>query len=104
MVPREVYETFPDHEKRLWHSHEFEVKSGMLILPKPEGETDEAWEEKELKAMKEIVGLVLYAWEIEIRFSYFTDKEDIGCTVRRGTFGRQMLDTSTLLVSWNLLK
>lgn len=55
MVPRHVYETFPEEERKLWHSHEFEVRSGMLILPKPEGETEESWEEKELEAMKEII-------------------------------------------------
>jgi hypothetical protein len=53
MVPRDVYETFPEEERRLWHSHEYEVKSGMLILPKPAAIEDSEWEKAELAAMKE---------------------------------------------------
>lgn len=63
MVPKHIYETLPDEEKKLWHSHEFEVKSGMLILPKPEGVEDaEEWERAETEAMKEIVGLYGKTW------------------------------------------
>jgi hypothetical protein len=57
MVPRDVYETFPAEERRLWHSHEYEVKSGMLILPKPAAIEDSEWEKAELAAMKEIINL-----------------------------------------------
>lgn len=37
MVSKSVYDSFPDEEKRLWQLNKYEVKSGMLILPKPEG-------------------------------------------------------------------
>lgn len=62
MVPKDVYETFDPEEQKLWHSHEFEVKSGMLILPKPEGYTHEQWEAGELKAMEEIIHLYGKTW------------------------------------------
>ncbi|KAB2575779.1 Oil body-associated protein 1B [Lasiodiplodia theobromae] len=62
MVPKHVYETFPPEEQKLWHSHEFEVKSGMLILPKPEEHDAEAWEMDETKAMEEIIGLYGKTW------------------------------------------
>jgi Protein of unknown function (DUF1264) len=68
MVPKHVYDTLPDEEKKLWHSHEFEVKSGMLILPKPEALGEEEWEKAELDAMKEIVGLygkTWHFWEVD---------------------------------------
>ncbi|KAI7161258.1 hypothetical protein KC349_g2906 [Hortaea werneckii] len=35
MVPKHVYDSFPPEEQKLWHSHDIEVKSDMLILPKP---------------------------------------------------------------------
>ncbi|KAK5107692.1 hypothetical protein LTR62_000886 [Meristemomyces frigidus] len=41
MVSKEVYNSFDPEEQKLWHSHEFAIKSGMLILPKPAGYTDE---------------------------------------------------------------
>lgn len=68
MIPKNVYDKLPDDEKKLWHSHEFEVKSGMLVLPKPESSSVEDWEEVELEAMKEIVGLygkTWHFWEVD---------------------------------------
>lgn len=73
MVPRHVYETFPAEEQVLWHSHEYEVKSGMLILPKPESSTTEDWEQAELDAMKEIVGLygkTWHFWQVDAGHQY----------------------------------
>lgn len=73
MVPKSVYDTFPDDEKKLWHSHEYEVKSGMLILPKPSDTSAEDWEKAELEAMKEIVGLygkTWHFWEVDAGHEY----------------------------------
>ncbi len=33
IVSERVFKTLPDEEKRLWHSHHYEVKSGELIAP-----------------------------------------------------------------------
>ncbi|MGI4956991.1 MAG: OBAP family protein [Janthinobacterium lividum] len=33
IVSERVFKTLPDEEKRLWHSHNYEVKSGELIAP-----------------------------------------------------------------------
>ena len=44
------------------HSHEFEVKSGMLILPKPAAISSEEWEKAEVEAMNEVVGLYGKTW------------------------------------------
>ncbi|KAF1983561.1 DUF1264-domain-containing protein [Aulographum hederae CBS 113979] len=68
MVPRSTYERFPDAEKKLWHSHEFEVKSGMLVLPRPSFKSEAEWEAFELDAMKEVVGLygkTWHFWEVD---------------------------------------
>lgn len=62
MIPEHLYKTLPDDEKRLWHSHDFEVKSGMLVLPKPAGSDPAVWEKAETEAMKEIVGLYGKTW------------------------------------------
>lgn len=62
MIPEHLYQTLPDDEKKLWHSHDFEVKSGMLFLPKPAGADPSEWEKAETEAMKEIVGLYGKTW------------------------------------------
>ena len=61
-------------EQRLWHSHEFEVKSGMLVLPRPRnegfeaggsgGQDPDAWDQLETEAMKEVVGLYGKTWHL----------------------------------------
>ena len=33
IVSERVFKTLPDDERRLWHSHRYEVKSGQLIAP-----------------------------------------------------------------------
>jgi hypothetical protein len=33
IITRERFEGLPDDEKRLWHSHHYEVKSGILVAP-----------------------------------------------------------------------
>ncbi|KAL1979634.1 hypothetical protein VTN96DRAFT_5416 [Rasamsonia emersonii] len=62
MIPKHVYNSLPDEEKKLWHSHDFEVKSGMLVLPRPEGVDPDEWERAETEAMKEIIGLYGKTW------------------------------------------
>lgn len=33
MVSRRIFDTLDPEERKLWHSHCFEVKSGQLIMP-----------------------------------------------------------------------
>lgn len=37
MISPRVYETLPKEERQLWHSHQYEIKSGMLVMPAPPG-------------------------------------------------------------------
>jgi len=33
IVSAKLFRTFPEEERKLWHSHRFEVKSGQLVAP-----------------------------------------------------------------------
>lgn len=71
MIPKSKYLTLPPEEQKLWHSHEFEVKSGMLVLPTPEshGSNPDAWERLETEAMSEVVGLygkTWHTWQVDV--------------------------------------
>ena len=37
MITPRLFDTLPSEEKKLWHTHEYEVKSGMLVMPAPAG-------------------------------------------------------------------
>ncbi|KAF2859975.1 DUF1264-domain-containing protein [Piedraia hortae CBS 480.64] len=68
MIKPHLFEKLDDEEKKLWHSHVFEVKSGMLFLPKPEGVSKEEWEKEELKEMEQVVtlyGKVYHLWQVD---------------------------------------
>ena len=56
---------------RFRHSHEFEVKSGMLVMPKPSNISSDEWEKAEVEAMKEVVGLYGKTWHF-----WQVDKDD----------------------------
>lgn len=68
MVKPHIFETLDPEERKLWHSHVFEVKSGMLIMPTPRGMPNAAWEVAETEEMKEVVelyGKVYHLWQTD---------------------------------------
>lgn len=70
MISPRLYETLAASERKLWHSHVFEVKSGMLIMPPPASASvaQRAWEVAENKEMEEVVelyGKVYHLWQTD---------------------------------------
>lgn len=68
MISATLYKTLDEEERRLWHSHVFEVKSGMLIMPGPAGLPTSIWEEAETKEMEDVVGLygkTYHFWQVD---------------------------------------
>jgi hypothetical protein len=78
MVTPKLYATLPPDERRLWHSHVFEVKSGMLVMPQPPASSalttpslplpQAAWEAAETKEMEQVVhlyGKVYHLWQVD---------------------------------------
>lgn len=69
MVTPELYDTLPAEERRLWHSHVFEVQSGMLVMPGPTAPgLGAAWEAAETREMEQVVrlyGKVYHLWQTD---------------------------------------
>lgn len=68
MISARLYDTLDSEERKYWHSHVFEVKSGMLIMPRPTGMPEAAWELAENKEMEEVVtlyGKVYHLWQVD---------------------------------------
>ena len=68
MITPKLYQSLDVEEQKLWHSHVFEVKSGMLIMPKPTGVPEAVWEVAENKEMEEVVqlyGKVYHLWQTD---------------------------------------
>lgn len=68
MVSEKTLKTLEPSEQKIWHSHVYEVKSGMLFMPKPSLVPETVWLTAETKAMEEIVtlyGKTFHFWEVD---------------------------------------
>lgn len=68
MISAALYKTLDHEERKLWHSHVFEVKSGMLIMPTSAGVPNSVWEVAETKEMEEVVwlyGKTYHFWQVD---------------------------------------
>lgn len=69
MITPKLYETLDTQERKLWHSHVFEVKSGMLIMPQPSALVPQAaWEKAETAEMQDVIelyGKVYHLWQVD---------------------------------------
>lgn len=68
MITPRLYKTLPEEERKLWHSHVYEVKSGMLILPTPAAVPSAVWDIAEQKEMEDVIGLygkTYHFWEVD---------------------------------------
>ncbi|KAG8412971.1 hypothetical protein J3458_013394 [Metarhizium acridum] len=67
MITPQLYETLPPDERRLWHSHVYEVKSGMLVMPNrviPQTPWDMA-ENKEMGEIVKLYGKTYHLWQTD---------------------------------------
>lgn len=68
LISPKLYQTLPQEEKKLWHSHAYEVKSGMLIMPKPGAVPGPVWraaENKEMEMLVDWYGKTYHLWQID---------------------------------------
>lgn len=68
MISAKLFATLDTEERKLWHSHVFEVKSGMLIMPGPAGVPTAGWEVAETKEMEQVIGLygkTYHFWQVD---------------------------------------
>ncbi|KAG0635732.1 hypothetical protein HOY80DRAFT_1011687 [Tuber brumale] len=68
MITPRIYESLPAEERELWHSHVFEVKGGVLVMPKPPLIPEAVWEKAETAEMEELVklyGKTYHLWQVD---------------------------------------
>lgn len=103
MISPRLYKTLPADERKLWHTHAFEVKSGMLIMPTPAGVPDSIWEPAETAEMRDVAplyGKTYHFWHVDrgdpvplgapVLMGSFTCEEDVR-RVRGGEDGLEQL-------------
>lgn len=60
LVSERLFLTLPDDEKKLWHSHEYEVKSGVLFMPGVPG----LIQRQDLDKVCKTYGKVFHFWQV----------------------------------------
>ncbi|KAK1994592.1 DUF1264-domain-containing protein [Colletotrichum falcatum] len=68
MISPELYEGLDPDERRLWHSHAYEVKSGMLIMPQaalPDAAWEAAAENREMEQVARLYGKAYHLWRVD---------------------------------------
>ncbi|KAL5703239.1 Oil body-associated protein 1A [Ranunculus cassubicifolius] len=61
IVSENLFQTLPDEEKKLWHTHLYEVKSGILFMPGVPGPVQRADMEKVVKTY----GKTFHFWQVD---------------------------------------
>ncbi len=61
IITERLFKTLPEEEKKLWHSHHYEVKSGQLIAP---GIPDVA-ERELMKKLVSTYGKTIHTWHTD---------------------------------------
>ncbi|TKY47788.1 hypothetical protein E2542_SST29849 [Spatholobus suberectus] len=61
IISENLYLTLPDEEKLLWHSHLYEVKSGLLIMPKVPGPIQRL----DMETVCKTYGKVFHFWQVD---------------------------------------
>ena len=59
IVTPDVFANFADDEKKLWHSHAYEVQSGMLIVP----EITQSEEHDLMGTIVHTYGKMIHTWD-----------------------------------------
>lgn len=62
IISRRLFETLPEEEKKLWHSHVYEVKSGQLIAPR----LPDAAEKELMKDLVDTYGKTIHTWQVDL--------------------------------------
>ncbi|KAI5811106.1 hypothetical protein DFH27DRAFT_531459 [Peziza echinospora] len=68
MITEKLFLELPAEEKKLWHTHVYEVQSGMMIMPKPPAISEAEWEKfetKEMEAVSKTYGKIYQFWQID---------------------------------------
>lgn len=68
MISPRLFATLSSEEKKLWHSHIFEVKSGLVVMPKPNTVPDILWEKAEKAEMEKFItlyGKTFHFWQVD---------------------------------------
>jgi len=70
MITSKIFDTLPAEEKKYWHTHNFEVKSGMLVMPQPKTSPAPsiAWEKIEdaqMQSLTNFYGKTYHLWQVD---------------------------------------
>lgn len=61
IISRPMFEALPEEEKKYWHSHAYEVKSGLLVMPR----VPDVMERHEMSKLANTYGKTWHLWQVD---------------------------------------
>ena len=61
IISARMFETLPEEERRYWHSHRYEVTSGLLIMPS----CPQMQEDVEMRKLGDTYGKTWHFWQVD---------------------------------------
>lgn len=61
IISEKLFKALPEEEKKFWHSHAYEVKSGLLCAPR----IPDAVEHKAMEELVNTYGKTFHTWQID---------------------------------------
>jgi len=61
IISRRLYESLPPEERKLWHSHVYDVKSGLMVAPPHPDTTENAL----MKDLVDTYGKTFHLWQVD---------------------------------------
>jgi len=89
IVSEKLFKTLPDEEARYWHSHVYEIKSGMLSCPN----IPQIAEKEVMKELIRTYGKTIHLWQV-----------DKGDKIPMGSPQIMMAFTNDSQINWDLVK
>jgi hypothetical protein len=88
IISRAQFEALPEAEKKYWHSHVYEVKGGIIVMPR----VPEAMERTEMEKLVNTYGKTWHFWQVDRGDPLPYGEPQLMCSL----VGDRMVDASVL--------
>lgn len=88
IISRKMFEELPEEEKRFWHSHTYEVTSGLLMMPG----IPQAMEVSEMQKLVNTYGKTYHLWQVDKGHPLpYGEPQLMGAFTQEGQLNMQLL-------------
>jgi hypothetical protein len=88
IITEKVFQDLPPEEKKMWHSHAYEVKSGLLTAPR----MPEFWEHRLMRDLAPTYGKTINTWHVDSDPLPYGVPQIMMAPTKDGQVSRELMD------------